>query len=256
MSGLRKLGFALAALLLLAGLVFLAVPVAAIPDELLLGVAAVVAAIVWAIQELRAFLGERRLGSEHEDAARRYEDRLRTLLSGGPNQVRESLRSLQDETRAAIAAYLKAIDPFDFEHLVGMIFEKVGFRNVVVTQSTRDHGVDVRASYDAGGVAPVDFCVQVKRTDNVGAPEVQKLRGSCTNNEHAVLVTSGRFTEDAKREAQQLPRVTLVSGEELADLMMRHGIGARREEAALHEPALDTLPFGVPSAAPPDGVPT
>lgn len=254
MSVLRKVSFGIAALLLVAGAVFLAFPIAAIPDETLLGIGAAVAAIVWVFQEVRAMFGERRLSREHESAARRYEEYLNALATGGPEQVRQVLRLLQDQTRRAIAEYLKTMHWNDFERLVGTVLEKLGFRNVVVTQSTHDHGVDVRASYDAG-IAPVDFCVQVKRTDTVGAPDVQKLRGACTKNEHAILVTSGRFTDDAQREAQQLPRVTLISGAQLADLMMDHGIGVRREDAALHHPALDSLPYraqtaGVPLEAP------
>ena len=250
MSTLRKAGIAVAAFIFLAGVVFVALPIAAIPDEALLGIAGAVGALVWIVQEVRSLLADRETRRQRQSIVDEYEQKLKALASGAPDQVREALEELRQATVKALLAHLGAMHPYAFEKNVGAVLERLGFSNVVVTQSTRDHGVDVRASYKAGSVAPVDFCVQVKRADTVGAPDVQSIRGSCAPGEHAILITSGRFTPDAIREAAQMPRVTLVSGAQLADIMMNLGIGARREDVALHRPALDSLPFGAPEQEP------
>jgi restriction system protein len=54
-----------------------------------------------------------------------------------------------------------------------------------------------------------------------------------------VLITSGRFTENARRAAKSARGATirLIDGTELTDLMMRHCLGVRHE--ALPIPRLD-----------------
>lgn len=242
MRRLRTVEFVLAAVVCVAGIIFLVLPIAAIPDEALIGAASVAAAVVWIVQGLRSRFDQQNSKREREGVVTEYERKLSALAAGAPERLREALEGLRDATLSAIQTHLETIDPSDFERLVATVLEKLGFSNVVVTQSTRDHGIDVRASYAAGEVAPIDFCVQVKRTESVGSPDVQKLRGACTKGENPILVTSGRFTDDAVREAAQLPRVTLVSGERLAELLSGLGLGVRKESLSLHEPDLGSLP--------------
>lgn len=249
---MRKAGFFVAAVLFVAGIVFVVFPIGAIPDETLVAVGAAIAGLVGGFQELRAWLQQRNATREHDGVVASYEEKLRTLASGAPERLREALEGLQQATRAALREHMSSMQWTAFERLVGTVLERLGFSNVVVTQSTRDHGVDVRASYAAANVAPIDFCVQAKRTDTVGAPDVQKLRGACTKGEHAILVTSGRFTPDAVHEAAQLPRVTLISGERLADLMIDLGLGVRGENVTIHEPELGSLPAGLQSVVEPE----
>ncbi len=242
MRRLRTLEFAIAAVVCVAGLVFLVLPITAIPDEALIGAASVAAAITWAAQGLRSHIEQRNRKREQDGVASEYERKLSALASVAPERVREAIAGLRQATLSAVQTHLGTIHWADFERLVALVLERLGFSNVVVTQSTKDHGVDVRATYTAGDVAPIDFCVQVKRTESVGAPDVQKLRGACTKGEHPILITSGTFTADAVREAAQLPRVTLVSGERLAEIMTELGVGARKENVSLHEPELGSLP--------------
>lgn len=56
-----------------------------------------------------------------------------------------------------------------------------------------------------------------------------------------MIVTSGRFTQDAVNEAKKLPQVTLVCGDDLAELMLGNGIGVRDEIMTLPHADLAAL---------------
>jgi len=71
--------------------------------------------------------------------------------------------------------------------------------------------------------------VQAKRWQaSVGRPELQKFVGAL-HGQHAnkgVFITTSTFSKEAIAYAENVtPRVILVDGEELADLMIEHGVG-------------------------------
>lgn len=132
---------------------------------------------------------------------------------------------------------LLAMTPTDFETLVGTLLVKMGF-DVTVTKPTADGGVDVYGKLALGGTMGIEMAVQVKRwKNNVGSPEVQKLRGSLKVQEQGLLVTTSGFSKGAKTEASKpnaIP-VGLIDGKELIALLMRHQIGVRQLATPLYE---------------------
>jgi restriction system protein len=71
--------------------------------------------------------------------------------------------------------------------------------------------------------------VQAKRwKDSVGRPEIQKFFGALHGQRatKGVFITTSTFTRDAIDFAENVtPRVILVDGKELAELMIDHDVG-------------------------------
>ena len=132
---------------------------------------------------------------------------------------------------------LLAMTSTEFETLVGTLLAEMGFA-VTVTKPTADGGVDVYGKLAVGGTMDIKMAVQVKRwKNNVGSPEVQKLRGSLTVHDQGLLVTTSGFSKGAITEAQKpnaIP-VGLIDGKELIALLMRHQIGVRQLTTPLYE---------------------
>lgn len=125
--------------------------------------------------------------------------------------------------------------------MAGSLLLKLGYKNVDVTKQSGDGGVDVRATLVAGGVANMRTCIQVKRHQTVGRPIVQNVRGSLSAHEAGLLVTSGRFTEDAREEAKDPHKIpiALIDGNKLTELLMNLQIGVEHVYVTLYRLKLD-----------------
>ena len=90
-----------------------------------------------------------------------------------------------------------------------------------------DDGIDGVIKEDRLGLDMV--YVQAKKWDNsVGPGEIDKFVGSLMRKKahKGVFITSGLFTTGALRAAQEASaKIVLIDGEQLAQLMMEHGVG-------------------------------
>lgn len=90
-----------------------------------------------------------------------------------------------------------------------------------------DNGIDGIIKEDKLGLDLV--CIQAKRwAQNVGRPEIQAFAGSMEGfrAREGVFITTSGFTKDAADYVQRIERkIVLIDGEQLAQLMMDHGIG-------------------------------
>ena len=111
---------------------------------------------------------------------------------------------------------------------------KLGYADVDVVGRSGDGGVDVRCVLKAPLVEPpLTVVCQVKRhATNIGPSAVGDLRGRWAHKaDRLILVNTGGFTQGAREAASELgtKQVSLVSGEDLAELMIQKGIGVTRE---------------------------
>ncbi|MFD9715664.1 restriction endonuclease [Streptomyces sp. NPDC059076] len=122
---------------------------------------------------------------------------------------------------------LLEMDPVGFEGLVAELFRARGMQ-AVTTQRSNDGGVDVEA-YDPDPISGGRIIVQVKRYRNTVPPSAVRdlygtVQGSGANK--GVLVTTSGFGPGSYTFANGKP-LTLVTGEELVDLLGRHGLRGR-----------------------------
>ncbi len=104
-----------------------------------------------------------------------------------------------------------------------------------MTQATRDGGADARVTYKRG-IVKARAIVSAKRwssKSSVSVEEVRMLRGIKGNEDTAIVVTTGRFTADAEREARpsQNQRVVyLIDGKQLVEICKSHEIGVKKHK--------------------------
>jgi hypothetical protein len=103
----------------------------------------------------------------------------------------------------------------EFELLVAELFKAQGYVTKVVGQQG-DHGVDIELHKE--GKKAIVQCKHYK--DTVGEPFVVNLLGAIVaNNAHeAFLVTTGKFTLNARRYSEGSP-IHLIDGQELGQLI-------------------------------------
>jgi len=108
----------------------------------------------------------------------------------------------------------------EFEVLLVRVLRHFGFRVEHTGRSGPDGGIDVRCIDSAGDT----IIVQCKhwRTKEVGVTTVREFFGILIHERAArgLIVTSGLFTQEAKKFAQGKP-ISLVDGEKLLNLLSR-----------------------------------
>lgn len=109
-----------------------------------------------------------------------------------------------------------------FSHFVAQLLQAMGYRTRV-SEPGPDAGIDIIAHKDELGFEPPIIKVQVKSSEgSVGAPEVQALYGTVSNEEYGLLVTLGTFTIAAKNFDRGKSNLRLIDGEELVTLTLQH----------------------------------
>lgn len=184
-------------------------------------------------------------------------DGLRGQLSARPDQrvaVRPARRPEDVGGGGGVVTHgggedpdLFAMDPLAFEALVADLFRAMGMQ-AVTTQRSNDGGVDVDA-LDPTPIRGGKIVVQVKRYRNTVPPTaVRDLYGTVQDAgaNKGVLVTTSRFGPGSHTFANGKP-LELVSGEELVDLLHRHGLRGRLGDGAAPVPAPRTAPDDGPA---------
>lgn len=152
------------------------------------------------------------------------------LAQWQPSGIEAQVREINQATRDQLKQFLHSMPPDRFEALVGELLIQMGFDEGTVTATRRsgDGGIDVVGVYRAAGLTEVNAAVQVKRwKGNVRAPVVTQLRGSLQVHQQGIIITTSGFSKGAQTEAaaSNKTRISLINGEELLDLLVKHKVG-------------------------------
>ncbi len=154
-----------------------------------------------------------------------------------PEDAMASAAALLDAAlRDELLIVLQQLSPQRFERLIIDLLIAMGYgggdlANGMMTKATGDGGIDGIIHEDALGLDAV--YVQAKRyaTDNkVSRPDVQQFIGSLTGEgaTKGVFVTTSDFSREAHEYLKRVQhRVVLINGQQLARLMIQHGVGVR-----------------------------
>jgi restriction system protein len=150
-----------------------------------------------------------------------------------PEEVLEaSYLSLRRSLAQGLLERVKQAPPRFFEALVVDLLVKMGYGG-----SRKDAGQAVGRSGDDGvdGIIKEDklgldvIYIQAKRwTNTVGRPDVQTFAGSLEGQRarKGVFITTSQFSQDARSYVSRIEKkIVLIDGEQLAQLMIDHGIG-------------------------------
>jgi restriction endonuclease Mrr len=154
-----------------------------------------------------------------------------------------AIKRAEKETLQELMRQVAEMDPTAFEWLIRALLLKLGYTNVDVTKRSGDGGIDVTAKLVAGGIANINTAIQAKRTKSVGRPVIQALRGSLHAHQTGLVITSGRFAENALEDAADPGKAAIacIDGQKLALLLLEHRIGVERRTASIYSLTAEDL---------------
>lgn len=169
-------------------------------------------------------------------------------VSNGSPPTPVDLLELYDQYEAAfkraILSRLHDLEPAQFENFARKLLEAYGFTETVVTQVSRDGGIDGHGRLKVG-LAMMNVAFQCKRWQGpVGRPEIDKFRGAIQGEfEQGIFFTTSDFTTEAREASIKKGAVPIVllNGEAIVDLMIEKDFGIRRRPLTLYTDALDEL---------------
>lgn len=140
-----------------------------------------------------------------------------------------------DDWRESLLRVLQELPPSNFEKLCQRILRESGFIQVEVTGRSGDGGID---GIGVLRIALLSFQVlfQCKRyKGSVGASAVRDFRGAMVGRtDKGLLITTGSFTAEAKREATRdgAPVLDLIDGEQICTILkeLKHGVRTQQVE--------------------------
>ena len=154
----------------------------------------------------------------------RVEEILR--LIGREGEIPPSKAKPYDPTNAVLEQVL-LLDDKEFEILVGHLLTALGFEGSEVVGKTGDGGVDAIGELNASNLAKIRVFVQAKRYKlgtKISANTVRLLRTAIPFGGQGAFITTADFQRSAFDVALEngFPRIGLVNGEQLVDLLVEH----------------------------------
>jgi restriction system protein len=146
--------------------------------------------------------------------------------------LQKSFESIRSDLASQIVQRIAGNSPDFFERLVVDLMVSMGYGGSRADAGrsiggTGDEGIDGIIKEDRLGLDLV--YLQAKRWEGtVGRPEVQKFVGALHGKraKKGVFITTGKFSDDAYRYVETIdPKVILIDGRRLAELMIDQGLG-------------------------------
>jgi restriction system protein len=187
---------------------------------------------VWAITKVGESLTEDDVMLIPGRVRKQVAEARRERQSAAPDQDGDELDTGERFWKDELLAVMRGLRPDAFERLAQRLLREAGFIKVEVTGRSGDGGID------GLGVLRVNLLsfqvsFQCKRYQNsVGAGAIRDFRGAMVGrSDKGLLITTGTFTPDAKREATRdgAPAIDLIDGDQLCDLLKELNLGVKTE---------------------------
>ena len=149
--------------------------------------------------------------------------------------IRAAYTSLREDIGAVLLSNLRAAEPAFLERTVVELLGAMGYGAdddaLEVTGGSGDGGIDGIVRLDKLGLEHI--YVQAKRHDpanKVQRKDIQAFFGALTdrNATKGLLITTGGFSSGAREFAKRREGIVLIDGDQLAELMIDHGVGVER----------------------------
>lgn len=153
--------------------------------------------------------------------------------------VLKAVKTYNDKQTKALRERLGQMHPYDFESLIKDLLEAMDYEDVLVTKQSGDKGIDVVANFQFG-ITQIKEVVQVKRQKgSITRPVLDQLRGALPYHEaiRGTLITLGKFASSCQQAAlfPGAAPITLIDGDKLIELILKHGIGIKKRSLSLVE---------------------
>jgi restriction system protein len=146
-------------------------------------------------------------------------------------QEEEEPEILEHEIAPNLLEVLKSVSPTGFEHICKRLLREHGFESVYVTQASHDGGIDGYGTLELNPFVSIKVLFQCKRyKGTVSRAQVGDFRNAMIGRaEKGIILTTGTFSEDAKREASRdgAPPIELIDGKKLVELFEKVELGVK-----------------------------
>lgn len=192
------------------------------------------------LQRFEEFQAFRQASSKNRTEEVTHTGDAETATTTPEETLEQAYQQLRDETANELLHLIKGNTPEFFEKLVVHLIVSMGYGGSVkeagrATRKTADEGIDGVIKEDRLGLETI--YLQAKRWEAaVGRPEIQKFVGALHGQraKKGVFITTSRFSKEAFDYVGQIdPKVVLIDGADLVQLMIDHGVGV--STAAIYE---------------------
>ena len=136
------------------------------------------------------------------------------------------IEKLEQEATSGIKDFINQKNPYEFQDLVAALLRAMNYYTSFIAQKGRDGGIDIIAYQDPLGIEKPRIKVQVKHypENPISVDVIRSLKGLINHGEEVgLVVTSGRFTNEAERFAREANvHIKLINGEELISLWQEY----------------------------------
>jgi restriction system protein len=127
---------------------------------------------------------------------------------------------------------LQSVTPKGFEDICQLLLREHGFENVQVTQASHDGGIDGYGTLELNPFVTIKVLFQCKRyKGTVARAHIGDFRSAMMGRaEKGIILTTGIFSEDAKREASRegATPIELIDGQKLVSLFESIQLGVKQ----------------------------
>ena len=193
-------------------------------------------------RRLAEYLRDRRQEKLGRVTNRQARTAAATGAGGSPDDDEAGEAAWNDE----LLSRLLEMSPGAFERLAQELLRSSGFEAVKVIGGSGDGGIDGTALYRFSLISvPVYFqCKRHKGT--IGAPVVRDFRGAMAGrSDRGLIITTGSFTPDAKREATRdgATPLDLIDGDNLCELLKERELGVVVRKRTVEDVTIDSEYF-------------
>ncbi|MBR1786681.1 MAG: restriction endonuclease [Paludibacteraceae bacterium] len=149
-----------------------------------------------------------------------------------PNSV--ILENIRQQSNEDLRNFIEQRTPYEFQDMVAALLRSMNYYTPFVAPKGKDGGVDVIAYSDPLGATRPILKVQVKHykmSNPVTIDVIHNIIG-VAKSDMPIVVTSGRFTEDARTAARQ-NNVRLIDGTEFVQLWIANYSKMNEDDKAL-----------------------
>lgn len=144
---------------------------------------------------------------------------------------------VQAQAAQGIIDFLNSKNPYEFQDIVAALFRAMGYYTPFIAPKGKDGGIDIIAYRDPLGTLSPRLKLQVKHYPNsaISVDVVRSLVGVLAKEgEVGIIVTSGTFTNDAKREARNSHTpLRLIDVDEFLSLWIEYYPSMKEEDKSL-----------------------
>ncbi len=149
--------------------------------------------------------------------------------------VEKGIIELSNNLRSELKDKLYTVDPYYFQSVILVLFQKMGYGDFIETPKSGDGGVDGIINEDQLGIEKI--YIQAKRYkdgNKVREPDIRNFIGAMSGDvRKGIFVTTSSFDNGAITKAQndRNHTIILVDGDKLVELMIKFGIGVQIQKS-------------------------